>query len=72
VSDATRITVHCAGKIFIRQANSGHERFLSEDDDPVLITLTADECRSWMQTDLFDLHYKRPPTHRREKWVHIA
>jgi hypothetical protein len=50
VWDALRITVHCVGKTFVRQTNSSDARFMSDDDDPVIVTLTGEE-RSMLEAD---------------------
>ena len=42
VGDASRITVHCAGKTFVRQTQSNDESYISEDED-VAVTLTGEE-----------------------------
>jgi hypothetical protein len=38
------ITVHCAGRTFTRKNASEDNEFVSEDEDPVTVTLTDDEC----------------------------
>ena len=38
------ITVHCAGRTFTRKTASEDNEFVSEDEDPVTVTLTDDEC----------------------------
>jgi hypothetical protein len=43
VWEASRITVHCAGNTFVRQTASNDESFVSEDEDPVAVTLTYEE-----------------------------
>jgi hypothetical protein len=42
-SEGERITVRCAGKTFSRQTNSAFDEFVSDDEDPVTVTLTDDE-----------------------------
>jgi hypothetical protein len=42
---AGRITVRCAGKTFVREKDSRDDRFMSDDEDPVTITLADDERR---------------------------
>ena len=37
------ITVQCAGMIFTHQTGDDENQFVSEDDDPVTVTLTDDE-----------------------------
>jgi hypothetical protein len=37
------ITVHCAGRTFTRQTASEDTEFVSEDEDPVTVTLSDDE-----------------------------
>jgi hypothetical protein len=39
------ITVHCAGTIFTRRTGGEDADFVSEDEDPVTVTLTDDERR---------------------------
>jgi hypothetical protein len=41
--DGESITVRCAGKTFTRQTDSAFDEFISDDDDPVTVTLTDDE-----------------------------
>ena len=43
VWDGESVTVRCAGKTFTHQTGGGDNKFLSEDEDPVTITLTDDE-----------------------------
>jgi hypothetical protein len=50
VWDALRITVHCVGKTFVRQTSGSDGKFISHDDDPVIVTLT-DEKRSMLEAD---------------------
>jgi hypothetical protein len=38
------IMVQCAGRTFTRQTASEDAEFVSEDEDPVTVTLTDDEC----------------------------
>jgi hypothetical protein len=43
VVDREGITVQCAGKTFTQQTASEDKRFVSDDEDPVTVTLTNDE-----------------------------
>jgi hypothetical protein len=42
-SEGESITVRCAGKTFSHQTNSAFNEFVSDDEDPVTVTLTDDE-----------------------------
>jgi hypothetical protein len=43
VWDREGITVQCEGMIFTHQIGDDDHKFVSEDDDPVIVTLTDDE-----------------------------
>jgi hypothetical protein len=42
-NDGESITVRCAGKTFSHRTGSAFNEFVSDDDDPVTVTLTDDE-----------------------------